>query len=86
MALTSGSTKAMLGIVVGALICVIHFIGYRPIMEEIFINMTTSFVTFAFLLVFLFLYTDELIFLAVQFFTENGYGRRLSSKDISNRL
>ena len=72
MALTSGSTKAMLGIVVGALICVIHFIGYRPTGRgRVFINMTTFFVTFAFLLVFLFLYTDELIFLAVQFFTEN---------------
>tara|TARA_Y100001936_G_scaffold46282_1_gene45155 strand:- start:13897 stop:15114 length:1218 start_codon:yes stop_codon:yes gene_type:complete len=72
MALTSGSTKAMLGIVVGALICVIHFIGYRPTGRgRVFINMTTFFITFAFLLVFLFLYTDELIFLAVQFFTEN---------------
>lgn len=72
MALTSGSTKAMLGILVGGLICLVHFVGYRPTGRgRGFINIITFFVTTAFMLVFLFLYTDELVFLAVQFFTEN---------------
>jgi hypothetical protein len=71
MAITSGSTKAMLGVVVGAIVCGVHLVGYRPSGKGRFlINVTTFFVTMAIILVFLFSYTDELIFLAVQFFTE----------------
>jgi len=72
MAIGSGSTKAMLGILVGGLICIIHLIGYRPKgRRRVFYNMIVFFVTLAFMLVFLSVYTDELIFLAVQFFTES---------------
>ena len=72
MAITSGSTKALLGIVVGFLICFVHLIGYRPTGRgRFYINTTTFFVTTALIMVFLFSYSDELIFLAIQFFTEN---------------
>lgn len=72
MALTSGSTKALLGVMVGSIICLIHFIGYRPTgSSRVILNFITFFVTFGFLLVFLSIYSDELIYLAIQFFTEN---------------
>lgn len=78
MAITSGSTKAMLGVVVGALVSIIHLFGYRPTGKgRLYINMFTFFITMAFTLVFIYLYSDELIFLAIEFFTENdGRGAR----------
>ena len=72
MALTSGSTKALLGVVVGSIICLVHFVGYRPTGKgRMIINFTSFFISLAFMLVFLSIYFDELIYLAIQFFTEN---------------
>ena len=72
MAIKSGSTKAMLGIVVGILISLVHVVGYRTSGRgRYLINISTLFISIAFILVFLFMYSDELIFLAIEFFTEN---------------
>ena len=72
MALTSGSTKAMLGIVVGLLVGIIHLVGYRTSGKlRVLINAFTFFICLSFLIIILYLFTDELIFLAIQFFTEN---------------
>ena len=91
MAVTSGSTKALLGIVVGSIICIAHFIGYRPIGRgRAIINITTFFITVIFLTIFLFLYKDELIYLAIQFFTENdgadGSRQRIYTSAFENGL
>ena len=72
MAIKSGSTKAMLGIVVGILISFVHIVGYRTAGRgKYLINISTLFISIAFILIFLFMYSDELIFLAIEFFTEN---------------
>ena len=91
MAATSGSTKALLGIVVGSIICIVHFVGYRPTGRgRAIINITTFFITVIFLTIFLFLYKDELIYLAIQFFTENdgadGSRQRIYTSAFENGL
>ena len=78
MAISSNSTKAILGVIAGILISFIHLIGYKPTGKgKYFFNIFTLLISTALLVILTFFYYDEVLFLAVQFFTENdGSGAR----------
>jgi hypothetical protein len=78
MAISSNSTKAFLGVIVGVLIGLVHLVGYKPTGKGRYLfNTLTLLVSIASLVVLTFFYYDEIFFLAVQFFTENdGSGAR----------
>lgn len=78
MAITSGSTKAILGIVLGTIMSILIVLTYRNTGRyKIYINVASFFISTALLLTIISLYSNEITFLAIQFFTESdGSGAR----------
>lgn len=75
MALDSGSTKAMLGVVSGAIVSVAFLIGYRPWGKgRLHFNAMSILFTIIAALVLFARYSDSIAYLAVQFFSENDGG------------
>lgn len=75
MALDSGSTKAMLGVVSGGIVSVAFLIGYRPRGKgRLPLNVMSLFLITAAALVVFARNTDSIVHLAVQFFSESDGG------------
>lgn len=78
MAIDSGSTKAFLGVLVGALVGLIIFIGYRRTgSAQRALNTISLIVIFLLVFFILYLFSDYIYFTALNFFIENdGDGAR----------